>query len=110
MSERPSPLISAIATVSLAPGSIICRSNGISSGRVAAHPIKAAKKAALGLNIARPHSLRERLHGFPRGNKLLSDITLISDLCERAHDGRIEDLLRFVQFTPARDAGYVDVP
>src|SRR5690349_6534677 len=47
MSGFPSPLTSVMATVSLAPASIIWRSNKISLGRLAAHPIHAIAPAAM---------------------------------------------------------------
>src|SRR5215468_9190236 len=98
MSAFPSPLISAMATVSLAPGSIICRSNAMSSGRVAAHANRDARKTKIHLCIAHLYGLRESFHRVARGDEFLPHITLVAGIRQSPHHRRIVNLLGFVEF------------
>src|SRR4051794_13535679 len=98
MSARPSPLMSATATVSLAPASIMRRSNSMSSGREAANVRNAVANSTVRLYIAYLHRVFEPGHRIARRHELLAHIARIADLDQRPHHGRIVDLLRVVKF------------
>ena len=46
---------------------------------------------------------------IPGGEELMGDEVVVADCREGPHHGRIVDLLRVIELTPARIAGGVDV-